>query len=126
MSAGFGALRNDCPMQFQRCYIGYPPSDAVRADLARIETLWSHARSLSGAADGPLFGTYSLADVFYTPVAARIVGYGLPVSEASLAYCRMLLTDPDVLEWRRAASEVSYDPEPYPHPRSLDAAPWPF
>lgn len=113
MASGFGALRSACPMQLGGIYQGFAASDAVKADLARIETLFAHARNLSGAAQGHLFGAYSLADVFYTPVAARITGYGLPVSDDTRAYCKLLLSEPAVLRWQQQALEVSYDPEPY-------------
>ncbi|TDK42247.1 glutathione S-transferase [Antarcticimicrobium luteum] len=124
MATGFAALRADCPMQFQRQYIGFAPSPAVQADLARLETLWSHARAVSGAAEGWLFGGYSLADVFYTPVAARIIGYDLAVGEDARAYCTALLSDPAVRAWRRQAQEVTYDPEPYAC--SLASTDWPI
>ncbi|MEC7258280.1 MAG: glutathione S-transferase [Pseudomonadota bacterium] len=123
MVGGFSALRGDCPMQLQRCYGGFQPSDAVQRDLARVETLWAHARAISGATEGPLFGAWSLADVFYTPVAARIIGYGLPVSDAARAYCLFLLSTPAMRDWRTRAQEVSYDPEPYLLP--LNSTPWP-
>lgn len=124
MVGGFGALRGECAMQLQYCHVGFAPSVGVLRDLARIETLWAHARAVSGAETGPLFGALSAADVFYTPVAARIVGYDLPVSAAARAYCKMLLSDPSVLEWRRAAQEVVYDPDPYA--LDLPNTPWPF
>lgn len=123
MVAGFGALRGTCPMQLMRCYQGFQPADAVRADLARIETLWDHARHVSGTAEGWLFGTYCLADVYYTPVAARIVGYGLPVSAAARRYCLALLSTPQVRDSRAEALTVSYDPEPYA--LDLRSGPWP-
>ena len=66
-----------------------------------------------GSTTGWLFGEYSLADVFYTPVAARIIGYGLPVSESTRSYCKALLNDPAVLQWRTEALKVTYDPDPY-------------
>ena len=113
MCAGFTALRGDCPMQLRRAYRDFPVSEAVRSDLARIETLFAHARTLSGADTGALFGTYSLADVFYTPVAARIIGYGLPVSQATRDYALWLLSDPNVQTWRADGLTVTYDPEPY-------------
>ncbi|MCA0871051.1 glutathione S-transferase [Seohaeicola saemankumensis] len=124
MTAGFSALRGDCPMQFQRVYTGFVPSEAVRADLARIETLWSHARTVSGASSGWLFGAYSLADVFYTPVAARILGYDLPVSPETRNYCEALLTEPATLDWRHKAHDIHYDPEPYAI--GLAGQPWPI
>ena len=123
MTAGFQALRGACPMQFQRRYSGFAADEAVRADLARIETLWSHARAISGAGGGWLFGDYSLADVFYTPVAVRIVGYGLPVSDAARAYCEALLDDPAVVAWRSQAAEIVYEPDPYR--LDLPSQPWP-
>ena len=124
MASGMAALRSDCAMQLQRCYKGFVPSDAVQADLARIELIWAHARKTSGAEAGWLFGEYCLADVFYTPVAARIVGYQLPVSDASKEYCELLLSDPAVLKWRAAGEHVVYDPEPYPV--DLPSTPWPY
>lgn len=122
MAAGFDALRGDCAMQLSHIWQGFAPSDAVRADLARIETLWAHARSVSGSETGWLFGDYSLADVFYTPVAARIIGYDLPVSEQARAYCAQLLGDPSVLRWQEEARRVAYDPEPYA--LDLPRKPW--
>lgn len=113
MVSSFSALRGECPMQLLYCFEGFQPSKETLSDLARIETLWSHARAMSGVATGPLFGTYSLADVFYVPVAARIVGYGLPVSAAARDYCLFLLGDTAVRQWRAMGLTVHYDPMPY-------------
>jgi glutathione S-transferase len=123
MACGFGALRGDCAMQLSHVWEGFEPSDSVKADLARIEELWAHARKVSGSSEGWLFGEYSLADVFYAPVAARIVGYGLPVSEAARDYCAHVLADPAFKRWRAEAHEVTYDPEPYA--LDLPRRPWP-
>ncbi|EBA16475.1 hypothetical protein RSK20926_22159 [Roseobacter sp. SK209-2-6] len=123
MCSGFAALRTDCPMQLSHVWQGFEPSEAVQKDLNRIETLFSHARKLSDATNGPLFGAYSLADVFYTPVAIRILGYDLPVSAETRAYCMDLIQDPVVKSWRKQAQEVTYDPEPYA--LNLERGDWP-
>ena len=113
MTAGFGALRRACPMQLAHVDVEFAPDKAVLADLDRIETLWAFARER--APDGPwLFGAYSLADVFYAPVCARIVGYALPVSTAARDYCETVLDDPDFKAWRSDGLIVKYDPFPYP------------
>ena len=118
MHSGFADLRDACPMQLHSGYTDFTPSDAVRADLARIEDLWSLARNRHGD-DGPwLFGAYSLADVFYAPVAARIAGYGLPVGKAAAAYVAQHLADPAFRRWRALGLTNSYDPMPY----ALDVA----
>ncbi|MFS4580740.1 glutathione S-transferase [Phaeobacter sp. C3_T13_0] len=122
MASGFGALRSACPMQLAYVYQGFEPSDSVRADLKRIETLFSHAREVSGSHEGWLFGDYSIADAFYAPVAARIVGFDLPVSEDTRAYCRTTLSDPVLRKWQDRIDEVSYVTDPYPI--ELPRKPW--
>ena len=108
MHSGFAALRSACPMNLRRRYSGFVPSEEVRAELARLETLWSLPLVTHR---GPwLFGRYSLADVFYAPVAARIAGYGLPVTEQAAAYVARQLAHPSVVKWHAAASN---GPEAY-------------
>lgn len=123
LHSSFGALRGDCPMQLLHQYEGFTPSDAVRADLARIEELWSLARARHGGPGPWLFGDYSLADVFYAPIAARIAGYDLPIGEGAQAYVDMTLNDPDFKEWRAEGLKKSYDPVPYA--LDLPTRPWP-
>ncbi|MGC0224410.1 glutathione S-transferase [Pseudooceanicola nitratireducens] len=123
MHAGFSALRGDCPMQLLHQYTDFKPSDAVLADLARIETLWSMARDGFGASGPWLFGDYSVADAFYAPVAARITGYDLPVSDAARAYVQAHLDDPAFRKWRAEGLKKTYDPVPYA--RDLATRPWP-
>ncbi|WGW05377.1 glutathione S-transferase [Tropicibacter oceani] len=98
MHSGFGALRNECPMNLRTAYADFTPSDATKADIARIEELWAHAQKRS---DGPwLCGDYSAADAFYAPVAARIAGYGIAVSAPAQAYVDQHLNDPAFRRWR--------------------------
>lgn len=123
MHSGFGALRTDCPMQLHSQWQGFAPSDALRADLTRLEDLWALARAQFGDAGPWLFGAYSLADVFYAPIAARIAGYDLPVSDAAQAYVTQHLSDAAFVAWRAESLTVSYDPMPYA--MDLDKADWP-
>lgn len=98
--SGFGALRGDCPMNLRTAYSGVTPSAAVLADVARIETLWQYARATCAPSGPWLCGGYSAADAFFAPVAARIAGYGLPVSEGARAYVSAHLADPAFRRWR--------------------------
>jgi glutathione S-transferase len=123
MASGFSALRAACPMQLHYCYVGFEPAQAVLDDLGRIELLWSLARARHGNGGPWLFGEYSAADVFYAPVAARIIGYGLPVGEAATTYCAQTIQDPAFLKWRQDAQDVTYDP--FPYPLALPNQPWP-
>jgi len=123
MHSGFGALRTACPMQLLHRYIGFHVDETVAKDLARIEALWALARRRHGAAGSWLFGQYSLADIFFAPVAARIAGYGLPVADETAAYVAAHLADPAFREWRKAGLKVKYDPQPYA--LDLPTEPWP-
>ena len=97
-------------------------ADVLR-DLARIEDLWTHART-KATEEGPwLFGRYSLADAFYAPVACRIVGYDLPVSDSARRYCATTLADGAFKAWRAEGLKVTYDPMPYDIGTTF--APWP-
>lgn len=98
MHAGFGALRGSCPMNLRTAYASFTPDADTRADLHRIEEIWSRALDRFG---GPwLCGAYSAADAFHAPVAARIAGYGLPVGPQAAAYVAAHLADPDFRRWR--------------------------
>lgn len=123
MASGFDALRGACPMQLQHVNAGFEANEDVLADLKRIETLWAHARTQTKS-DGPwLFGDYCLADVFYAPVAARIIGYDLPVSESAHRYCITTLNDPAFKAWRAEGLKTTYDP--FPYDMGVPTRPWP-
>ncbi|MEM7491435.1 MAG: glutathione S-transferase, partial [Pseudomonadota bacterium] len=99
MHVGFTALRGACPMNLRVAWTGFEAPDAVRADLARLETLWTLARER--ATEGPwLFGRYSAADAFFAPVAMRIAGYGLEVGAEARAYVDAHLAHPPLRAWR--------------------------
>lgn len=123
MHSGFSALRDACPMMIRFRWNGYQAAPAVREDLTRIEHLWDLARGRHGGSGPWLFGAYSLADVFYAPVAMRITAYGLPVSAASHAYVAAHLSDPAFQNWRRASLQEVHDPWPYP--MDWPQKPWP-
>lgn len=113
MHAGFGNLRNDCPMQLA-CQIGdFTPSDKVHADLDRIEDLFEHAAGYSDGTGPWLFGKVSLADAFFAPVAARVAGYDLPAGPRLAAFTKTVLADPDFRAWRAEGVKMTYDPFPY-------------
>ena len=122
MHSGFGALRTDCTMNLARHYPSFAPSDAVLADCARIERLWDTARAAHDI-NGPwLFGEYSIADVFYAPIATRFATYGLPRSDASEAYIQAHLAEPNFRRWRSMGKAQNYIQPGYDH--DLPEADW--
>ena len=86
----------------------------MRDDLARIVQMWSQALQASG---GPLlFGSFSIADAYFAPVASRIRTYALPVPAPVAGYVERVLALPGVQAWVRDALDehdfVAVD-EPY-------------
>jgi glutathione S-transferase len=103
MHAGFGALRQHCPMNIEahlpevgaRVLAGQP---AVQRDLQRIVGMWSDALRGSG---GPfLFGEFSAADAYFAPVVARIRSYALPLPALLQDYAARVWASPGVAAWQ--------------------------
>jgi glutathione S-transferase len=104
MHAGFASLRGQHPMRFAE-RLPKAPSPEVQADLARIRALWKELRERHGS-EGPwLFGTFSIADAMFAPVASRFRTYDLPTDEVSREYIATIFADPAVREWERHAQE---------------------
>jgi glutathione S-transferase len=104
MHSGFAALRSQWSLRASDTGIAVPLDEAGRADLARIDAIWSDCRARD-AARGPwlLGGRYSIADAMYAPVVLRFNTYGASLSPAAQAYADHAMTDPNLLEWIEGA-----------------------
>ena len=102
MHAGFGALRSHCPMNIEAVLpqVGaqmLAQQAGVRRDLQRIDAMWCEQVQASG---GPfLFGEFSVADAYFSPVVARARGYALPLSATAQAYADRVWASPGVSAW---------------------------
>jgi len=119
MHSGFGALRNAFGMNIEASLpeIGarvLAQDAAVRADLARMISLWQEALAGSG---GPfLFGDYSIADAYFAPVVMRVRTYALPVPADLAAYIERAVAAKGTAAWIRdalAEQEFLQFEEPY-------------
>jgi len=108
MHAGFGALRNACPMNIRRPARAVPLNDAVKRDIARIEQLWRECRAKFGKGGKFLFGKFSIADAMYTPVVSRFETFAIPVAEETRAYMDAVLNTPAFRSWREAALKETW------------------
>lgn len=124
MHSGFSALRNDCTMNLRHCYCDFIPSEKVLADLARVETIWTEARTRWGS-NGPwLFGGYSIADAFYAPLATRLLTYDLPMSKIASDYVQTTVNDLSFKQWRAEGLAENYVQPGYD--MDLETIPWPI
>ena len=74
----------------------------VKADIARIDALWSDSRERFGEGDEFLFGKFSAADAMFAPVATRIISYEINVSAMSQRYVETITALPAFQEWKTA------------------------
>jgi len=106
MHSGFGALRSTCPMNIEATLpevgaLAWRDKPALRADVARLEAMWSGLLQQHG---GPLlFGAFGIADAYFAPVCMRLRTYGLPVSDTVRAYVDRVAALPGVAAWTDGA-----------------------
>jgi glutathione S-transferase len=103
MHSGFGALRNDMPMCIRERVDVRPWSDALERDIARVIAIWDEGRRRFGRGGPFLCGAFSLADVFYAPVAYRFRTYAVAPDGAAGIYMQALLAHPLLRQWEDAA-----------------------
>lgn len=108
MHAGFVPLRQACPMNTRRLFDPVGPSEAVAANLARIQTLWAQARACHGGSGAYLFGAFGAADIMYAPVVTRIVSYQLPIAPFARAYVDAVIAHPWMQDWIAAAQDEDW------------------
>lgn len=111
MHSAFMALRSECGMGPDHPMVGGPgeakaPGEALSRDIRRLVEMWRDCRDQWGAEGPYLFGRWSIADAFFTPVAARVGHYRLDLAAhgddgAAQAYAEALLAHPDFLEWEQ-------------------------
>jgi len=103
MHAGFHSLRGECAMDL-KLQETITLSEATHEDIRRIVQLWTALRERFGAGGPFLFGGWTIADAFYTPVATRFRSYGVKLSDfgdrgVAGAYAEALLETPEFKAW---------------------------
>jgi len=106
MHSGFFALRNECSMSVGVRVRLHAMSDALKSDIARIESLWADGfdrfQGVWLAGD-----QFTAVDAFFGPVAFRLRTYGILLGDRSQAYVERLLSHPAMREWERDALNES-------------------
>ncbi|HEV7636067.1 MAG TPA: glutathione S-transferase family protein [Bradyrhizobium sp.] len=103
MHSGFPALRNECGMNLHRPVRAIALSNEARADIARVQQIWSECRERYGRFGPFLFGAFSGADAMFAPVVHRFRTYAIAVTPDVQAYMDTMMSLPAFQEWTRAA-----------------------
>jgi glutathione S-transferase len=113
MHAGFASLRRDLSMNIRRRVAVSNWPVETRADIDRIDAMWSDLRTRYGKAGPWLFGARTIADAFYAPVATRMRTYGVTLSPPAQSFCEAVFADPDFRAWETASVPNSWDASGY-------------
>ena len=105
MHAGFPAMRERMPMNIRAMDRVVAIDDALQADIDRIMSIWRECREAVSGSGPWLFGSFSIADVMYVPVALRFHTYGVEMQDVVHNYVETVLHDSDVSEWIAAARD---------------------
>ena len=109
MHSGFVPLRRACPMNMRRTPKTIMLEEGVRANIARIDAIWSGCRARFGK-NGPfLFGHFTIADAMYAPIVSRFATYAIPVGPEAWSYMNTLRDLPAWTEWDTAARAEALD-----------------
>ena len=99
MHSGFAALRNECGMNLHRPVGAIALSDDARANVARVQEIWSECHHRYG---GPfLFGAFGAADAMYAPVVHRFRTYAIEVERDARHYVEAMQSLPAFQQWTR-------------------------
>jgi glutathione S-transferase len=107
MHSGFSELRNRCPMICSMTVEMQSISSALQRDIDRIDEIWCEGLSQFGG-DYLAGDDFTAVDAFFCPVAYRVQGYQLPVSDQSRAYAERLLKLDSMKAWDDEAIRESW------------------
>jgi glutathione S-transferase len=102
MHSGFMALRNECGMNLHRPVKAIALSPDARANIARIEQIWTECRQRYGKSGPFLFGAFSGADAMFAPVVHRFRTYAIEVAPEAAGYMKTMMALPAFQEWTSA------------------------
>lgn len=101
MHSGFGALRQNMPMNCRSSFPGQGRGQGVQEDINRITAIWrNHRRRVTDPEAGPyLFGRFTIADAMFAPVVSRFRTYGVELTDEAAAYAEAVWEHPAVKAW---------------------------
>ena len=101
MHSGFMAVRDELPQNIRarKPRALSELSDVCKAEIQRINEIWSTCRHEYKGDGEWLFGALSIADIMFAPVALRFVTYSIPVQAPGDEYVRAIQNLEPIKEW---------------------------
>lgn len=109
----FTDLRRVCPMNLRlEPTFGLTLPPAIGGDVLRTNSLWRECRTRYGEGGPFLFGTFTIADAMFAPIASIYATYGIPSDDVGNKYLDTLLSLPAVNAYRDQAKAERDSPAP--------------
>jgi len=102
MHSGFLSLRSECGMNLHRPVGAIKLSEDARADITRVQEIWTDCRARYGKRGPFLFGAFGAADAMFAPVVHRFRTYAVAVSLEVKTYMETMMALPAFGEWSEA------------------------
>ena len=102
MHSGFLSLRSECGMNLHRPVGAIKLSEDARADITRVQEIWTDCRARYGKRGPFLFGAFGAADAMFAPVVHRFRTYAIAVSLDVKTYMETMMALPAFGEWSEA------------------------
>ena len=73
----------------------------AKADIARVQQIWTECRQRYGKSGPFLFGAFGGADAMFAPVVHRFRSYAIAAAPEALNYMETMMSLPAFAEWTR-------------------------
>lgn len=110
MHSGFGAMRQEMPMDFVSHVTDFQPSPAARPDIDRIVAIWTEARGTYSQDGDFLLGPLSIADAMFAPVVSRFRTYGINLQGPAASYMEQMWKLAAMQRWYKEAKAEMENP----------------
>jgi glutathione S-transferase len=105
MHSGFFAMRGNMPFDLSHDAPLSPTIPDVEADIQRMRALWAECRAVATDTGPFLFGSATLADAIFAPIAVRLRTYQVKLPAADEAYVETIYQWPAFKAWQKAGLE---------------------
>jgi len=112
MHSGFSGLRSAMWMNIRASFPGKGRTPEAQSDIARICEIWEDCLARSGPHQF-LFGDFSIADAYFSPVVMRFRTYGVWLPPVLQAYVDRVVAHPAVAQWMEQAIKETERMEKY-------------
>ncbi len=108
MHASFRELRYGLAMEFSSRGLTPEINEQCAKDIFRVVRIWQETRVKHGAGGPFLFGTFTIADAMFAPVASRFTSYGTRLADygddgSAEQYRAVMMGLPSMIDWGNGA-----------------------